>query len=144
MTKAKRQSPKTEIPAPPNHRRPWTDAQLDALARAYKAGERNINALAANHGRTAVAVNFKLVRLHLKEPQTTSMWDEATVTRLTSLWEAGHTTGHIAKEIGRSRSAVSGKLDRLGYFRGGQVVRPSDAPQTTIIHQPSIRRFSWE
>lgn len=45
------------------------------------------------------------------------MWTEDKIARLTSLWSEGSTASDIAGEIGVSRSAVLGKIGRLGLQR---------------------------
>lgn len=46
------------------------------------------------------------------------MWDTAEVKLLTKLWAKGHSAGQCGKRLHCSRSAVLGKLQRLGLKRG--------------------------
>lgn len=57
-----------------------------------------------------------------------SEWLPADVARMTELWTAGRSAAVIAAEIGKSRSAVLGKIDRLGLARGTQGANPVDKP----------------
>jgi GcrA cell cycle regulator len=53
-----------------------------------------------------------------KDERQKPMWDTAEVKLLTKLWAKGHSAGHCGKRLGYSRSAVCGKLQRLGLKRG--------------------------
>ncbi len=56
---------------------------------------------------------------------TVSIWTEDRILRLTALWLEGRTAAAIAREFGPgvSRSAVLGKVHRLGLARGPEVRR---------------------
>jgi GcrA cell cycle regulator len=45
------------------------------------------------------------------------MWNAVTVRHLRELWTSGQSAGQIAQRLGCSRSAVAGKLQRLGLHR---------------------------
>lgn len=52
-----------------------------------------------------------------------SFWTDERVETLKRLWEAGHSAGSIAAELGHeSRNAIIGKLHRLGLARGEKIV----------------------
>lgn len=42
------------------------------------------------------------------------VWDKTSIDRLSSLWATGASSGTIAAEFGTSRSAICGKIHRLG------------------------------
>ena len=64
---------------------------------------------------------------------TVSIWTEDRILRLTALWLEGRTAAAIARDLGRgvSRSAVLGKVYRLGLARGPEArrVRPVTPPR---------------
>jgi GcrA cell cycle regulator len=45
------------------------------------------------------------------------MWNAVTVKCFRELWTSGQSAGQIAQRLGCSRSAVAGKLQRLGLHR---------------------------
>jgi GcrA cell cycle regulator len=45
------------------------------------------------------------------------LWSEALIARASELWLAGFTGGEIGRRLGLSRSAIMGKLRRLGLLR---------------------------
>ncbi len=56
-------------------------------------------------------------------------WTEERTALLTRLWKEGRSAAVVAAEMGVSRNAVIGKVDRLGLpARGG--------PRTTIARRP--------
>jgi GcrA cell cycle regulator len=59
------------------------------------------------------------------------MWDTAEVKLLTKLWAKGHSAGQCGKRLHYSRSAVCGKLQRLGLKRGHRP--PTAKPITTSV-----------
>jgi GcrA cell cycle regulator len=74
-----------------------------------------------------------------------SSWDEERIARLCELWREGRSAAEIARALGGvTRSAVLGKLHRLGLARGrdggepaGRPARRSPAPAAT----PKRRRL---
>lgn len=47
-------------------------------------------------------------------------WPDEMVSALKQLWGAGYSAGKIAAQLGVSRSAVAGKINRLGLTGRGQ------------------------
>jgi hypothetical protein len=45
------------------------------------------------------------------------IWDDAAIARLQGLWLAGYSSGECARQLGVSRSAAIGKINRLGLMR---------------------------
>jgi GcrA cell cycle regulator len=69
------------------------------------------------------------------------VWDEDAVTALRALFEQGKTASEMGREFGISRSAVLGKLHRLGLRRGRDVARP-DAKRPRKARGP-YKRVPW-
>ncbi len=67
-----------------------------------------------------------------------SVWTEDRIGRLKTLWKEGHSAEQIARDLqnGISRSAVLGKLYRLG-LSGGQPVRAAK-PALAIPARPTV------
>ena len=57
------------------------------------------------------------------------LWSEALVARLSELWMSGTTSGEIGRRLGISRSAVMGKLKRLGLLGRERSQVPIKPPQ---------------
>lgn len=87
-------------------------------------------------------------------------WPEAKIERLRAMAKAGKSAGEIAKELHTTRSAVLGKLDRLGILLGGakrhhatprrHLVTPAPRNSVCVAKRPPVfqptppRRFTWE
>ena len=69
-----------------------------------------------------------------------SIWkDETQVEKLKTLWAEGLSASQIAKDIGHglSRSAILGKIHRLGLSNRPQPVRPPRDPKPRVRRVPS-------
>ncbi|THD48126.1 MAG: GcrA cell cycle regulator [Bradyrhizobium sp.] len=64
------------------------------------------------------------------------MWDTAEVKLLTKLWAKGHSAGQCGKRLHYSRSAVCGKLQRLGLKRGHRP--PTAKPIITSVPRSPV------
>lgn len=74
-----------------------------------------------------------------------SAWTEAQIDRLTELWMAGETSGAIAKKFGPgvSRSAVLGKINRLGLLRRADRFKPGRS-RTAVVALTLIVPANWK
>jgi hypothetical protein len=46
-------------------------------------------------------------------------WTEEQHAKVVELWEAGHTAAEIGKEMGKTRNAILGHVNRRGISRNG-------------------------
>jgi GcrA cell cycle regulator len=66
-------------------------------------------------------------------------WDAKDIVRLKKLWAVGQSAAQIARRLGCSRSAVCGKLNRLGLKRGRKPptakpkIRPIPKPRQAVL-----------
>ena len=65
------------------------------------------------------------------------MWNSETEELLKKLWSYGQSAGQIADKLGCSRSAVSGKLQRLGLTRARKP--PTSKPVILSVRKRSTR-----
>jgi DNA-binding CsgD family transcriptional regulator len=118
---------------------PWTQGELQALARTY--GEVSARDIADGIGRTTDAVAQKALRAGIvKKPR----WSEAEIKMLHKL-SAHQTTQEIARLIGRSAEAVRGKLRQLGLSKKRQDDRNHDSPRrrpSDRVSTPAARVIS--
>jgi hypothetical protein len=96
--------------------RPWTDRDLGILARAYGACQ-SLAGLAAALGRTPMAVRTMANRLGLKVDGGQRPWTAAEAERVKEAWGKVRTKD-LARELGRSASAVKQKAEKLGLDSG--------------------------
>jgi len=61
------------------------------------------------------------------------LWSEALVARLSELWLSGTTGGEIGRRLGISRSAVMGKLRRLGLLGRARPIVPPKMPARLLL-----------
>lgn len=59
-------------------------------------------------------------------------WDKSSEDRLIELFKAGHTLSEIARTLGTSRNAISGKINRL------RKARPNDIPAANNLTKDEI------
>ena len=62
------------------------------------------------------------------------IWNDKTIKRAVAMWREGFSLRAIAADLGKTRSAVSGKLNREGYLRGESV-----KPTISAIPNPKPR-----
>ena len=62
------------------------------------------------------------------------IWNDKTIKRAVAMWREGFSLRAIAADLGKTRSAVSGKLNREGYLRG-----ESGKPTISAIPNPKPR-----
>jgi len=119
----------------------WTEEQ-DATLRRLKAEGFSYEAIAERLACSARAVNRRSWRLGLKaiRPGTTNRWTEERTQELKHLWEERVlSASQIARRLGLdTRSAVIGKLNRLGLRRPDAVV--SELKSTGPKHQRALER----
>jgi GcrA cell cycle regulator len=63
-------------------------------------------------------------------------WNPKNIELLKNLWMAGHSAGQIAVQLDCSRSAVSGKVTRLGLKRGHNT--PTAKPKIVSVRKRSV------
>lgn len=69
-------------------------------------------------------------------------WTQARVDALKKLFWAGHSASQIAKALGGvSRSAVSGKIDRLGLNRARETTVALPPRRAAVARKPSVPRI---
>ncbi|HEY2228028.1 MAG TPA: GcrA family cell cycle regulator [Xanthobacteraceae bacterium] len=66
-------------------------------------------------------------------PSTSGTWTSARVEQLTACIKAGYSCSQIAVEIGVTRNAVIGKMNRLGLSR----------PRVDLAREPERKRDAW-
>jgi hypothetical protein len=91
-------------------RRPWTEAEEDALRAAYPA--RSDEALARRLGRTPKAIAHRRERLGLVN-RTAKPWTIGEREALISMYGA-YTAEEIAKHLGRTQAAIHYQVHALG------------------------------
>jgi len=62
-------------------------------------------------------------------------WTAEYCEELKRLWVAGMSATGIATELGLTRGAVLGKLDRLGLMRRGGVMRKDSPPDSAPVRR---------
>lgn len=71
------------------------------------------------------------------------MWPEESVAIIRKMWLDGCSAGVIAAEVGRSRSAVLGKLMRLGITRSsGNPIQTHRAPRVSANPRPRVKKVA--
>jgi GcrA cell cycle regulator len=72
------------------------------------------------------------------------LWSEALIARASELWLAGFTGGEIGRRLGLSRSAIMGKLRRLGLLRNDRrprvPIRRAARLQAIPVPKPAPRK----
>lgn len=100
----------------------WTDDQMATLRQMHAAGHLH-EEIAARIGMTRAAVTAKVKRLVdtvlVRRRKPRELWTDEKIVEMKRLLARGLTRQAIADEMGISRGAISGKLDRLGLFSSG-------------------------
>lgn len=98
-----------------SRRTDWPPEKVKQLKALAAAGDMSIAKIAAALGESIRATRLKMQRLALiKVPDK---WTDEKTARAIELWKQGFSAGRIAAELGVTRNAVIGRLNRLGYRR---------------------------
>ena len=116
---------------------PWTDDMIAEARRHYDAGL-SAAAIARDMGLSKGAIHGKMFRLGWQRSKTieTTIWNDDLVATMRQLFDLGFGERVIAKRIGASLGAVSGKIQRLGWERGGRP-KPAPEPRTQAPRRPT-------
>jgi GcrA cell cycle regulator len=98
----------------------WTDESIQLLKDLYTKGASR-KAMASRFGLSSATVLKKAKQLGLTDPNA---WSDEKTGKLTELYREGLSASQIAAQLGgTSRSAVIGKLHRIGLVGGGTAKR---------------------
>src|SRR4051812_34251352 len=95
----------------------WTEQESAACLQMLERGE-PLNSIASEFNRTTDAILSKVKAIRRSGKLTGQLvWTAAETEQMLERWEQGASYSIIAFEIGKSRSAVAGRLKRLGKRR---------------------------
>lgn len=120
----------------------WTQADDDALARQFRAGQ-SLRELAAAFGRSQFSIRKRLEKLCLIIPEDdpdspTRPWTDEDVSQLRHMYESGLPIGHISAVMNRTTAAVSARLFYMGLGGSAPEIIPPDVakPMKAEPEQP--------
>ena len=111
---------------------PWTTAELETLAQLWAEGHTTLK-IARTLRRTKFSVIGKAHRLHLDgrpNPSKPGMidWTDERLDRLRAMYADGHSCAAIGAALGISKSAIIGKVNRLGLPKPPREIKPRTLP----------------
>lgn len=90
----------------------WNAEREKTLVRLWYQ-DAPLSNIAGQLGTTPSAITSKARVLGLPGRRFSEEWPQTDIERLTNLWKLGHSTSQIGAIVGKSRSAVLGKVHRL-------------------------------
>lgn len=103
--------------------KPWTPEREAELRRLWASGMGCVTIARQMGDITSQSISAKVSRLSLPKHIPDTLWTEARMDTLTAMWLAGRSGDEIARKLKVvSRSAVMGKIKRLGLMRSPEVI----------------------
>lgn len=118
----------------------WTDKRIEILKAGW--GVKPTSLICQETNASNSSVHGMARRLGL--PKKRDFWIGAKPSKLEELWKAGVSASRIAAELGCTRNAVMGRLNRVGLLRNGGLparitrVKTPRAPRPAKIIPPEI------